>query len=297
MKPMLLFALPWLTLLAAEPAAPPAPDAPATAAALVEREKAFARDVLDHGVRDAFLKWLSSTAVVFRPGPMNGQKAYTEMKGGHAVLAWTPAYAAISRGGDLGWTTGPWTWSSDKGRDPSAWGEYLTLWRRQEDGGFMAVLDAGVSHGKPASEPGDVVTLAPSEVVHSGRGPLDKRRSLWKADSDYGALAKQGGVAVALAKFAGDDVILLREGLPRVTGLAAACDTVRAREGSATLMSLAQFLSEHGDIGYTYGSFVTGEAATPDSAWYVHVWHRGKAKPWELVVELVNPVPKAKKKK
>lgn len=49
-------------------------------------------------------------------------------------------------------------------------------------------------------------------------------------------------------------------------------------------MSLAQFLSESGDLGCSYGSFVTGDVADPDSAGNVHAWHRGKAKPCEPVV-------------
>lgn len=289
MKPMLTFVLPWLTLLAAAPATPPSP------ATMVEHERAFARAVADKGVRDGFLAWLAPRSVVFRPGPVDGRKTYEAAKSGPAVLAWEPAYAAVSRDGDLGWTTGPWSWRSRKDAEPVAWGEYLSVWKRQEDGQYKVVLDGGVEHGKPDGAPGEPVHLSPAEAPRGGRGPLDRRRSLWKADADFGALAKQGGVAVALEKYAADGVILLREGLPRVTGRAAACDTVRAREGSATLMSLAQFLAESGDLGYTYGSFVTGAAGAPDSAYYVHVWHRGAAKPWELAAEVVMPVPKPPK--
>lgn len=289
MKAMLLLVLPWLHVLAAAPAAPPTPDT------LVEHERAFARDAESRGVRAAFLTWLAPHSVVFRPGPVDGRKAYEAAQAGPAVLAWTPAFAAISRDGELGWTTGPWTWRANKEAAPAAWGEYLSVWKRQEDGRYLAVLDAGISHAPPAEASGEPVHVAPAELPRTGRGPLDRRRTLWKADADFGALAKQGGVAVALERHAADGIVLLREGLARVTGRAAACDTVRAREGSARLMSLAQFLSESGDLGYTYGSFVTGDDAAPDSAYYVHVWHRGTTRPWELVVELVQPVPKPAK--
>lgn len=297
MKPMLLFALPWLSLLAAAtPSAPPPPGAAPSPAALVEAERAFARDAAANGTRAAFLKWLAPTGVVFRPGPVNGRKAYEAAKANSAVLAWEPAYAAISERGDLGWTTGPWAWRPDRGRNDSAWGEYLSVWRRQADGGYLAALDIGVSHAKHAGPAAPPLFLAPAAAPRTGRGPLDRRRSLWKADADYGALAKQGGMAVALERFGAERVILLREGLPRVVGLVAACDTARAREGSATLMSHAQFLSEGGDLGYTYGSIVSGEAAAPDSGYYVHIWHRGRTKPWELAVALVQPLPKPEKK-
>lgn len=291
MKLALALAIPFLSFLAT--AAGPEHPSPAV---LVEAEHAFAADAVKSGVRAAFLKWLSPHGVVFRPGPVDGQAAYSAMAPGPARLAWRPAFAAISDGGDLGWTTGPWSWRPDSSRATDvAWGEYLSVWRRGREGHYRAVLDAGISHAKSGAAAADPVFLEPATMPAAARGPLDRRRSLWKADADFGQVAKQGGVALALEKYGSDGLLLLREDLPRVSGLAAACDTVRAREGSATLMSLAQFTSESGDLGYTYGSFVTGEATAPDSAWYVHVWHRGAAKPWELVVELVNPVPKPKR--
>ena len=298
MKPTLLIALPWLSILAAAtPATPPAPATPPTPATLVECERAFARDAAAKGTRAAFLAWLAPTGVVFRPGPVNGFKSWEAAKPNNAVLSWDPAYAAMSDAGDLGWTTGPWAWRPGRDRNDAAWGEYLTVWRRQADGRFLAALDIGVSHEKSAASAHDPVFLAPAAAPRGRRGPLDRRRSLWKADADYGALAKQGGVGVALERFGADLVLVMREGMPRVVGLVAACDSMRAREGSATLMSLAQFLSKSGDLGYTYGSFVTGDAAAPDSGYYVHVWHRGETKPWELAAELVQPLPKPEKKK
>lgn len=290
MKRQILLVLPWLTVLAAGPAeTPPGP------AALVESERAFAADVAATGVRAGFLKWLSPRGVVFRPGPVNGHQAYSATRPGPERLAWEPEFAAISSAGDMGWTTGPWAWRADRGRKDEAWGEYLSVWRRGTDGRHLAVLDVGISHARPAGPPAEPVFLAPAANPPAARGPLDRRRTLWKADADFGQLARQGGVAVALERHGAERLLLLREGLPRIEGRAAAIDTARAREGSATLMSLAQFLSESGDLGYTYGSYVSGGLAGPDSAWYVNVWHRGAAKPWELVVQLVHPVPKTTK--
>lgn len=306
MKPILLFALPWLSILAAAaPASPPSPaasaqfagGAPPSAATLVECERAFAKDAADHDMRSAFLEWLSPSGVVFRPGPVNGRKSYEAARRSPVVLSWEPAYAAISEGGDLGWTTGPWALRPDRQRNDNAWGEYLSVWRRQGDGRYLVALDIGVSNGKPGAPAGEPVVLAPAPAPRTGRGPLDRRRSLWKADADFGALAQQAGVARALERFGAERLILLRDGLPRVVGLAAACDTISSREGRVQLVSHAQFLSKRGDLGYTYGSFVSGGSAAPDSGYYVHVWHRGRTKPWELAVELVHPLPRPEKKK
>ena len=293
---MLVFALPWLSLLAATSlSAPPSGGSASSPTTLVECERAFDADAEALGVRAAFLKWLAPTGVVFRPGPVNGLKAYADAEPTSARLSWRPEVAAISEAGDLGWTTGPWGWSPDSARSEDvAWGQYLSVWRRQSDGRYLAALDIGISQAKPSAPAAEPALIAPAPVPHTGRGPLDRRRSLWKADADFGQLAKQGGVSVALEHFGAEGVLVLRDGMPRVTGRAAASEAIRSREGSATLMSFAQFLSESGDLGYTYGTFVAGSVESPDSAYYVHIWHRGSAKPWELAVQLVQPVPKAK---
>lgn len=292
MQPLLLLALPWLSVLAvAAPTAPPSP------ALLVEAERAFARDAESNGTRAAFLKWLSPTGVVFRPGPVNGRRSYEKGKSNPAVLAWEPAYAAISDAGDMGWTTGPWSLRPGRGRSETAWGEYVTVWRRQDDGRYLAALDVGISHGRPDSPAGEPVFLPTAKPPRTGRGPLDRRRSLWQADADFGLLARQGGVAAALERYGAERLVLLREGMPRVIGRAAACDSVRAREPRARLSSHAQFLAKSGDLGYTYGTFVTRNGADPDSGYYVHVWHRGTARPWELALALVHPLPKPEPKR
>ncbi len=290
MKLAFALALPFPLLLATA-AAPPAP----SPTVLIEAEHAFAADAAASGVRAAFLKWLSPHGVAFRPGPVDGQAAFSAMAPSPARLSWRPEVAAISKGGDLGWTTGPWSWRADSAQaGDTAWGEYVTVWRRTGEGRYRAVLDAGISHARPAGPPADPVFLEPGNAPQTGRHRLKPRRSLWRADADFGRIAKADGVAVALERYGSERLMLLRDDLPRVTGLAAACDTARSREGGATLMSLAQFVSRSGDLGYTYGSFVSGDSADPDSAWYVHVWQRGRTKPWELVLELVNPVPKRK---
>ena len=86
-------------------------------------------------------------------------------------------------------------------------------------------------------------------------------------------------------------MIVLREGRGRIVGRDAARDSIAAHETVAKLMSNAQYVSDAGDMGYTYGSFVTGTLAEPDSAWYVHVWHRGPAATWRLAFQVVMPVP------
>jgi len=293
-RPLLLMcSLPAVLLAAPRPTAA---DAEA-AAAIVAAERAFAVSVRSMGVREGFLDWLAPTSVVFRPDPVNGIKAYEKQKPGwNGLLAWTPMHASISADGKLGWSTGPWTWSRDSTqKKPDAHGEYMSVWRLQSDGSWKAVLDCGVGHPAPQHEMIAVTYSAPVPGANLGSKPLATRQSLYQADANFAKLAGSTGVSEAIERYGTDDIIVLREGEQRVAGRAAARESIGGREATARMVSNAQSVAGSGDIGYTYGTFVTGGMADPDSAWYVHVWHRGAAASWKLACQVVMPVPKRKK--
>jgi len=60
-------------------------------------------------------------------------------------LVWTPARAEVSRSRDIGWTIGTYVFTrqDDKGNSIVRTGRYLTIWKKQRDGTWKAVLDSG----------------------------------------------------------------------------------------------------------------------------------------------------------
>ena len=283
-----------LTLVALPAHASPSADP----VAIVDAEHGFAAKVRAVGVRDGFLAWLAPTGVVFRPGPVIGRTSYQKQPGGwHGLLAWHPVHAAISHDGTMGWSTGPWTWRRDSTQKKAdAVGEYMTVWRRQPDGSWKATLDCGIGHGEPGRDEPKLTTSSPVDAPRLGSRPLAARQSLYQADASFARYAASEGMAAAVGRYATDDIIVLREGALRIAGLATARDSLAAQEHGAKLMSNAQYIADSGDLGYTYGTFVTGAGATADSAYYVHVWHRGAAATWRLAFQVVMPVPKPKQR-
>ena len=269
-----------LVLTAADPVATPQ--------TLVDLELRFAADAHRFGTRAAFMKHLSEGGVIFSPGPVNARLTWEARTPQPGVLAWTPQFAELSGGGDMGWTTGPWAFHRDSvAKDPVAWGQYLTVWRHTEREGWKAVIDGGVSHDRVSllGVLPNVRALPPG--LPKGKGPLAERQGLWKADEEFGRLARTEGVGAAMRKLGAADVRVLREGAMPMGG-PVAVDSVSAREGTATLSSNAQFISEAADLGYTYGTLVASPA---DTSWYIHVWRRTPPKGWELAAQVKMPVP------
>jgi ketosteroid isomerase-like protein len=286
--------LPAMLLLAAPASTSPVADPEL----IVRAERAFAARVRQLGVRAGFLDWLSPTGVVFRPGPVMGHTSYEQQPiGWNGLLAWHPLRAAISADGTVGWSTGPWTWRRDStARKADSYGEYMTVWRRQADGSYKVALDCGIGHAEPIRVEPALSYSNPVRGANLGSRPLAARQSLYQADASFARYAATEGVAGAIARYATDDIIALREGAQRFVGRATVHDSIAVREREAKLVSNAQYISDSGDLGYTYGSFVTGSPVVPDSAYYVHVWHRGAAATWRLAFEVVMPVPKPKQK-
>ncbi|MCB2203384.1 nuclear transport factor 2 family protein [bacterium] len=60
-------------------------------------------------------------------------------------LTWEPLMADVAASGELGYTHGRYTFSSvdENGRRTTTYGYYITVWKRQGDGSWKFVLDAG----------------------------------------------------------------------------------------------------------------------------------------------------------
>jgi hypothetical protein len=93
-------------------------------------------------------------------------------------LSWEPEFADIAAAGDLGYTTGPWEVRRTAQDSPSAFGHYVTLWRKQADGVWKAELDNGIGHQR-AAKPAKVESPAlPRDLGKSlSRAELEKAKN------------------------------------------------------------------------------------------------------------------------
>jgi ketosteroid isomerase-like protein len=138
----------WL-LAAALPLAAPAFAASRPIDTLADAERGFAAMSVAQGMRPAFLEWLAEDAVIFRPGPLNGQQSWRARSAPAGVLDWAPAFVELSGSEDLGFSTGPWEYRSKPDANPEAFGHFLSVWRRDAAGAWRVALDCGGSHERP----------------------------------------------------------------------------------------------------------------------------------------------------
>ena len=130
--------------------------------ALMELDKEFSNHSLKVGPNKAFLDYIDEQAVLLRPNtyPIVGKekiaKRYSEPDTG-IVLTWEPSYSFVSKSGDLGYTYGVYHMKSPspEGEPVINEGTYVTIWKKNDEGQWKFVLDAGnpgVERKKPDIE-------------------------------------------------------------------------------------------------------------------------------------------------
>jgi ketosteroid isomerase-like protein len=261
--------------------------------ALVEMEHAFAQAAATKGTRDAFLEFLADDGILFQPGPVNGKKLWSERQPRKGLLSWEPVFADVSRAGDLGYTTGPWEFRPNGPADqPVAFGQYFTIWKKQNDGAWKAVLDRGVTSEKafprpPLSFPGD-------GDVWDGKSKSDiasARASLLKLETEF-SNASALNARTAFESFLADDARVLRQNAAPAVGKLAIGKLMPEAGRALTWQVAMADASASGDLGYTYGSFeLNTRGVTLQRGSYVRVWKKLNGK-WKVVADVMSPDPK-----
>jgi len=181
---------------------------------LVETEKSFARTAEEKGTRAAFLEFLADDGVIFNPTANNGKEVWRARPESISLLAWSPAFADISSNGIIGYTTGDWEFRpKGKTDEPKAFGQFMTIWRKQADGNFKAVLDLGASHNKPpAMETNWKTSNDPTDNSPAIQPPASNSSNLFFDTATVKGLDK------AYKMFASENVRMLREGKFPISG-------------------------------------------------------------------------------
>lgn len=274
-------ALAVLALLAAAPAASAAVDP----APVVAAERAFAADGLELGVQASFLKHSAPEGIVFAPEPRLAKAVFGQPRPKGPPLVWWPLWAGISRSGDLGFTTGPYS----LGGEMKAW--YFTVWAKQADGSWKWLFDGGPPSDTSGAAPKDSPVAYARLAAREAGSPAAAMTAVTAAETALHETAKTDVPAAFLA-VAADDA--------RITGSKARPPETRA-EVEAELATRARAIdyaplggsaSAAGDLAWTYGAARWMADGAERRGHYVRIW-RNDADGWRLLFDelLDAPVP------
>ena len=262
---------------------------------MVQTEQAFSRMAAEKNTRDAFMAFIADDGVLFRPGAVNGKKWMLEHSvppsDKHPLLAWQPSFAGMAASGDLGFTTGPWESRDDRNdSNPSGYGHFVTVWKKQPDGTWKFVVDLGVSH--PMSGGPQTLWLPPEQRPATKIQRVDvaiARRELLDWDRAYLQRSLKRGLAKAFISHASPDVRFYRNGSLPFIGRTASANTLEVEKGQVSWTPVAADVSGSGDLGYTRGTYeVTAPNNVTERGSYVRIWKK-QGDVWRVVIDVANP--------
>jgi len=270
---------------------------------MVETERAFSRTSEEKGTRESFAQFIAADGVLFRPTPVFGKKWMQEhplpVSTTRQLLSWQPIFAAVSRAGDLGYTTGPWQFKNDiKDAKPAAFGNFMTVWKKQADGSWKFALDLGISNPEPKSPA--AMWQAPIGNQTGGFKRVNQeteRAALVSVDREFSKASAEEGARPAFLLVAASDVRLFRNDRVPFVGRMAAADALSPLVSEWTWTPSFADVSMSGDLGYSYGVYELREktGTVSEKGNYARVWKKVNGA-WKLVVDVANPLPPEAKK-
>jgi ketosteroid isomerase-like protein len=237
---------------------------------LIEAEKNFAAFSVINGTKDAFLKFLDSTGIVFSEGKaVNGIELWSKREKTAGVLNWRPHFAGISMSGDLGFTTGPWTFQQTIHDTIIARGIYTTVWHKNKNGEWKFLVDIGVSNTPIGND------TSISTFESSANSQKSSKAALLESENNFVELSKEP--AEAYKKYSSATTILNRNGiLPRDANK-------KTLPKSIKYTVLGSGIALSGDLGYVYGTTtIDGKSDN-----YLRIWRRENGE-WRIAVEVLR---------
>jgi ketosteroid isomerase-like protein len=251
-------------------------------------ERAFAKTTSEIGLRNGFLMFFDEDAL----SPPDTSDSHSWLLAGPAPveyrptdLLWEPLFGDIARSGDLGYLTGPSSFTDRAGGKHT--GVYFSIWERDGLGLWRVVLDVGTDTPGPAPEFDGTSFRAAAAGVWRAEA-ADSTRSLAELrDSEHIFLAAAGeNLITAYERFLAPAARLHREGHHPITG-ADAIATALAGEHLAVRGRLFRAgVSKAGDLGWTFGPAELVAGGRTQQGSYTSVWQRDVTGQWRIVVSV-----------
>jgi ketosteroid isomerase-like protein len=260
----------------------PPPAAVQNAAAVIAVEREFATDGATRGWAASFRRYHAPEAIVLQPDPIEAAITLAKVDGdGPNTLLWRPAYAGIARSGDFGFTTGP---VQIRGQD-GVRSHYFTIWRKQPDGGWKWIFDAGceVSDLSPLPADADVPMLP---IASSAAGSAKAAIDAVTAVEDALAIDARGPVGRLLDSLPADARVN-RVGQRPAIGQQAAVELMR-KDGAVAFKSLMRESSSSGDLVFSMGEVHDRLEGKERLRYYARVWQL-RPEGWRLVFDELIP--------
>lgn len=267
------------------------PDSSSSLFKMRDAERHFAQNSVIHGRNAAFVESFADESVIFTDKWINNGKQYwRERKDAAVVLKWEPEYMDIAVSRDFGISTGPWEMQEYRPNTSAIYtGYFLTVWKKQNNGVWQVILDAGSGTPTPVgnvhsfSFPGGAdkhVTY--TKITASVKNELpDIENQMLKAWKNNPSLSTYTSFLASNARMqnAGHLPTINRDTINKF---------VSKFDKKLTWTIAGSGIANSGDLGFTYGYIFTNGVQDKLSGHYVRIWKKQPDGKWAIALEMLT---------
>jgi ketosteroid isomerase-like protein len=245
---------------------------------LINIEKSFAAYSVEHGTKDAFLKFADSNGLVFDQGKAANAIEVWKKRENHSssVLNWRPQFVEIASSNDFGYTTGPWELKQNANSDSViARGQFVTIWHVDKNGEWKFLIDLGAG-GSPKIGAYNCKKANWKKI--KGLNSVDE---VLKAEQDFinkYQLHRSGAYV-----YKSRNSILVRNGQYGSIGKLKQSETIRHTPSNIQFTITGSGIAPSGDLAYVYGNTIINNKQDN----YLHIWRKEKDG-WKIAVEVLR---------
>lgn len=250
---------------------------------LAAAETAFAAHSVREDMRAAFLANFAEDGVFIRTGWTPTNAWLRNQPAPAIVLDWRPVYVETASCGDFGLSTGPWKLASkaQPGAAP-AYGQFVSVWKREGAGPWKVAVDLGVGH--PESTYWD----RPLETVVVRRAGTPVTGGIGTAELRFARDARFDGARAAYRIHGADNLRFYRGGVAPIADRAAALASPAMNDDKLVYAIERSETACSGDLGYARGSYAAASEPAKPLGYFMRVWRLGGGE-WKIALDVTNP--------
>ncbi len=260
---------------------------------LISMENYFAALVKEKGMKKAFLAVSDDNTLIFRPGPVHPEKFFKNKQDDSGILSWEPVYARISKSGDWGFTTGPYTFKETDTGETTYYGQYLSIWKKNQKDVWKLAIDLGIPHSKPIKTPKLVFANPINEKFMHQYSPVrqKQREDLVFSNDELFATTLRADNTLARQTFLSNDCRLLFPGQEPITGKETIIEFWQNQKMKLSSNPVKADRTYSGELAFTYGDASINKNGNNKLYHYLRIWEVQPDYEWNIIMEIYVEAP------
>ena len=257
---------------------------------VLKAEDNFNTLVARKGIKAAFLEGADIEGIVFKPNPVKITDFYTNIDKQPGTLTWQPKVARISANGDLAFTAGPYVYQNGKTDDDKVYGDYVSIWRVDENNKLKLLMDLGIQHPEAEQEavtdfkePDSSKLVAPSKDPFNGKSVILATDKIFNHSLSISTLA-------SYKEFLSPEGRYYFPGFESMVGQDRVMKFIDNEAISITAETTDAGRSTSNDLAYSYGTARITKGQVVSNYNYVRIWEIDKDHKWDILLEVFSAV-------